>query len=148
MFLDSFKTIFAKVFNCKLKRGPISIWSNCLAENEIAILTGITGSRYTGIVVYSMKDQTATQMVEYLDPDLETSDENGTFYSSLGELVNIISGNVMTYFSQKKIDLAITTPSVVVGNAFEMYLLNQTTFAVEMLSSFGAIEIDIAIKRF
>jgi CheY-specific phosphatase CheX len=97
------------------------------------------------MVAYRMKDQTARRMVGYLDPTM--ADFQESLFEGLGEIVNIISGNAVQHLSKNQLDLAITTPSVVAGNPLEMHLLNQTPYSVTMLSTFGEIGIDIAIKK-
>jgi chemotaxis protein CheX len=147
LFLDSVEMTFSKVFQSELCRGRLSAWKNNLEKNEIAVLTGVTGGNHTGVIVYSMKEQTAKRMVNHMDPGTSSSDQEEYFYGSLGEVVNILSGNTMTHFSKNRIDIDITTPSIVTGPSFNMYLLNQATLSADMLSPFGTIEINIAIKR-
>ncbi len=65
----------------------------------------------------------------------------------LGEVINIVSGNAIQHLSRNGIELAITTPSLVVGESLEIHLLNQNTYSITMLSALGEIDIDIAIKR-
>ena len=60
----------------------------------------------------------------------------------------MISGNAMSDFSKKGINLTIATPSVIVGAAFEMHLLDQTTLSADMMSPFGSMEINVAIKKY
>jgi chemotaxis protein CheX len=147
LFLDSVEMTFTQVFQSELCRGRLSAWKNNLGKNEIAVLTGVTGGSRTGVIVYSMKEQTARRMIGHLDPGSSSSVEEEYFLGSLGEVVNILSGNTMTYFSKNQIDIEITTPSIVTGSSFNMYLLNQTTLSADMMSPFGTIEINIAIKK-
>ncbi len=147
-FMGAMYDVFKQIFECKLRKGQISIKKNPTAEHEIAIIIGISGKRYTGAVVYSMKSYTARKIVKNLDPNSDLSEKDEAFSDALGELANMISGNAMSDFSKKGIDLTITTPSVIVGSAFEMHLLDQTTLSADMMSPFGAMEINVAIKKF
>ena len=146
LFLDSFQTVFNRVFDCDLCKGPVSVLGRKNGHHTVAIMTGVVGTHHTGMVVYRMKDQTAKRMVEYLDPTMSEFQE--TIYEGLGEVVNIVSGNAVQHFSRNQIELAITTLSVVAGNPLQMHLLNQTAYSITLLSPFGEIGIDIAIKQF
>ncbi len=145
LFLDSFQSVFTRIFNCDAQKGPITVWGHQNSDHSIAILTGVVGSLHSGMVVFWMKDHTARKMVGYLDPTATEFCE--TLYEGLGEFVNIVSGNAVQHLLKNQIELAITPPSLVVGNPLEMHLLNQNAYSVTMLSPLGEIGIDIAIKR-
>ncbi len=146
-FLGAAYDVFKQIFGCELSKGQISLKKNPSADNEVAIIIGISGGRHTGVVVYSMKIYTAKKIVMNLDPDSAVSENDDAFADALGEIANMISGNAMSDFSKRGMDLTITTPSVVVGDAFEMHLLDQETLATTMNSPFGALEINVAIKK-
>jgi len=148
-FLGATYDIFKQVLNCELRKGQISIKKDPSAKYEIAIIIGISGDRHTGVVVYSMKDYTAKKIVRNLNPEFEMSNyDNEILSDTLGELANMISGNALSNLSNLGINFTITTPSVIVGDAFEMHLLEQTTLSSDMLSPFGDLEINVAIKKF
>lgn len=147
-FLGAAYDVFKQLFNCELRKGQISVKNHPSAKYEVAIIVGISGKRHTGVVVYSMKDYTAKKIVKSLDPDADLSVKNEVLSDALGELANMITGNAMSDFSKKGVDLTITTPSVIVGAAFEMHLLEQTTLSSDMISPFGILEVNVAIKQF
>ena len=145
LFLDSFQSVFAQLFNCDAAKGPVTVWGHHNSEQSIAVMTGVVGDHHTGMVVFWIKDHTARKLVGHLDPTATEFTE--TLYEGLGEFVNIVSGNAVRHLSKNRIQLAITPPSLVVGNTLEMHLLNQNAYSITMLSPFGEIGIDIAIKR-
>ena len=146
LFLDSYESVFTQVFDCDTCRGQVSVWGNKNGQHTIAVLTGVAGSHYTGMVAYRMKDQTARRMVGYLDPTM--ADFQESLFEGLGEIINIVSGNAVQHLSKNNFELTITTPSVVAGNPLAMHLLSQTAYSVTMLSPFGEVGIDIAIKKY
>jgi chemotaxis protein CheX len=148
LFLKSIETTFIKVFQCELTRGQIYFMRNQLSEDNVAVMTGVVGNSHTGMVVYRMHNATAQRMIDFLDPyNIDSSDRLMT-YESLGEIINIISGNTMSRFSENNISLNITTPSIIAGNTFELFTLNQTTLSTDMMSPFGTMEINLSIKHF
>jgi len=147
LYLDSIESTFIKVFNTEVTRGQMSIWKNNLGDHDIAVITGIIGDEHTGMVIYSMKGCTAERMIQFLDPSLKMDSEKKVLYDGLSELIGIISGNTMTSFSESDIDIDITTPSIVSGEVFQMHMPNHTILTVDMLSEFGTMDVNIAIKR-
>lgn len=148
LFLTSVEGTFVRVFQCDIARGQVSFMKNTVSEDNVAVLTGVVGERHTGMVVYRMHNATAQRMIDFLDPDSKNLSDRMVTYEGLGEIVNIISGNTMSRFMENEILLNITTPSIIAGNAFELFMLNHNTLSVDMLSSFGTMQIDLAIKRF
>jgi chemotaxis protein CheX len=145
LFLDSFQNVFSTLFQKEMTRKSMSVWNSWKTENDIAIVTGISGVNHTGMIVYCMKSETARQLVEILTPGCVDFDD--LIYDGLGELVNIISGNSMTTFSQNHMDVTITTPSLIAGDQFTLHMLNQTTLSTELHSQMGSIEVKFAIKK-
>ena len=95
-----------------------------------------------------MHNAMAQRMVDFLDPTVNDSSSRLMTYEGLGEVINIISGNTMTRFSKDNIFLNITTPSIIAGDTIELFLLNQITISADMLSPFGTMEINLAIKHY
>ena len=145
-FLSAAGQVFKQMFDCELVKGQVTIKKVPSASNDVAIIIGISGDIYTGVVVYSMKSYTAKKMVSFLDSTI-TNEKDKEFSDALGEVANIVSGNAMSVFTAQSVNLNITTPTVIIGEAFEVHLLDQTTLSTEMQSPFGILEINIAIKK-
>lgn len=146
-FLGATFEVFKQLFNVELSKSGISMKKAPSASHEVAIIVGITGTQHTGVMVLSIKKYTAVKMISILYPDTQISEKSEEFSDALGEIANIISGNAMGQFSKQGMPLNITTPSVIVGQAFEVHLLDQTTLSTELQSPFGVLEINVAIKK-
>lgn len=146
-FLGAAYDVFKQLFDCELIKGTISLKKNPTASYEVAIVIGISGEQYTGVVVYSIKSYSAKKIIHRLDPDTNMTENRTAFSDALGELANIISGNAMVSFSKQGLNLKITTPSVIIGDAFEINLLDQTTLSTTLMSPFGEIEVNVAIQK-
>lgn len=148
LFLTSVESTFVKVLQCDVVRGKITLIKKTASEDNVAVFTGVVGDNHTGMVVYRMHNSTVQRMIDFLDPNSHYDSDRTLTYEGLGEVINIISGNTMSKFMENNIPLNITTPSVIAGDAFELFMLNQNTLSVDMLSSFGTMQIDLAIKHF
>jgi CheY-specific phosphatase CheX len=145
LFLESFQGVFAKIFDREVRKGPITVLGRQSRDHAIAVLAGVAGVHHTGMVVFWIRDYTARKMLEYLDPT--ATDFQETLYEGLGEVINIVSGNAVQHLARNGIELAITTPSLVVGGPVEIHMMNQNAYSITMLSPFGEIGIDIAVKQ-
>lgn len=145
---NSVEATLTDIFQCEVTRGQVYFWRNRLDEGDVAILTGVVGDLHTGMIVYSMKGDTAQRMVGFLDPSVNPTHDRYNLYEGLGEIINIISGNTIARFSKNNIMLDITTPSVIAGDSIELHMLNQATLSADMLSQFGTLKVNIAIKKF
>lgn len=147
-FVKAAQDVFQHLFNAEIKKGDISDKINPSASYEVAIIIGVSGTHYTGVVVFSMARSTAVKIVKAFDAEMDVDEESAGFADALGELANIISGNALSEFSKEGVLLTITTPSVVIGQAFEVHLLDQKTITVEVVTPYGNLQINIAIKKF
>lgn len=147
LFLDSVESTFVKVFNTEVTRGQMSIWNDNLSDHDLAVVTGIIGEEHTGMVIYSMKGCTSERMINFLDPSTINHNDVKVIHEGLSEVISILSGNTMTTFSENGIEIEITTPFIVSGEAFQMHIPNHTMLVADMLSEFGTIDVNIAIKR-
>ena len=146
-FIKSAVDVFKQLFSTPLTKKDLRLKKDPTASYEVAIIIGISGKKHTGVVVYSMKKYTALKMIGVLDPDMKPNDSE-YFSDAVGEVANIISGNALSAFAKNKIEMNLTTPTVIVGDAFEMHLLEQKTLSALMNSIFGDLEINVAIKEF
>jgi len=77
---------------------------------------------------------------------IETFDE--IVKSAIGEMANMIMGNTSTLFSEKKIKVDITPPSILVGRDMTMSTSNMVTICVPLMLDNGyKIDMDVAISE-
>jgi chemotaxis protein CheX len=146
-FLDSFESVFNGMFQCKVSKAALNLSAESEKDNDVIVLTGISGDYRTGMIAYSMSNTTAERMIRHFYPEELLAESDSVVWDGLGELVNIISGNTLSTLWEKDVDLRITTPSIVSGDSFKIHFMSQSTITATMMSPFGAIDIDFAIKR-
>ncbi len=146
-FLTATHDVFKKLFDLEITQGGVTVKRTPKASNEVAIIVGLRGAAYSGVAVFSLHKATAIKLVGSLYPDKKVNEKDDTFTDALGEIANIISGNAMGLFSKTGIQLGITTPSIIVGRAFQIHVLDQETLSTELKTKFGLLEINVAIKK-
>jgi chemotaxis protein CheX len=146
-FLTATHDVFKRLFHVELTKGGITMKRSPRASNGVAAIVGLRGVTHAGVMVLSLQKATAMEMVRALYPERKIDEKDDVFADALGEIANIISGNAMGLFSKAGTQLRITTPSIIIGQAFQIHLLDQTTLSTELNSPFGLLEINVAIKR-
>jgi CheY-specific phosphatase CheX len=147
VFLDSFVNVFRGMFKCELSKAELSMMTVDAKDSDVIVLTGITGDYRSGMVAYSMSSLTAERMIRHFYPENALLNSDSVVWDGLGELVNIISGNTLSNLYEQESGLRITTPSIVSGDSFRLHFMNQSTVTATVMSEFGTIGIDFAIKR-
>lgn len=147
-FLEAAVLVFKQLFNFELKKDKITLKSSPSPELDVAVIIGITG-HFVGVVVYCMKSYTAKKITSILleeeCPSILSEDK---MKDAIGELANMITGNATGLIKNCTKNMEITTPTVVIGDAFNLTLLKQTTISIDMMSPLGIIQINVALKKY
>ncbi|HWR22982.1 MAG TPA: chemotaxis protein CheX [Feifaniaceae bacterium] len=110
--------------------------------DAVEVSIGVTGD-LTGRVVYSFPYETCLNMVNIMS-GMEISEVDEFVTSAIGEIANIISGNVMTLLTDEDLACDILPPRVVTGEAEKgQYALNTVSCIV---TSVGNICLDIMLN--
>ncbi len=144
-FLEAASAVFKSIMNVDLRRGKMIIKENPEPSHDIAIIIGITGS-ITGEVVYSMGYEMVCKIAEILMPGLSEEQIKSEYKDIVGELANMITGNAMNLFAYSGKQIDITTPTVVSGKDFTITLVKQTTLSINLYSTIGQLEMNVALK--
>jgi len=115
-FIEGSEEVFRDLCNTEIKAGRPFFVSNDEFESnwDISGIIGLSGEAH-GAVAISLKEDTAFKLTsiltgkEYTSIDKEVTD-------MLGEIVNIITGNVKNVF-EKKHRIKISMPSIIKGKA-------------------------------
>jgi len=115
-FIEGSEEVFRSLCNTEIKAGRAYFVSKDEFETiwDISGIIGLSGEAH-GAVAISLKEETAFRLTgiltgkEYKEIDKEVTD-------MLGEVVNIIAGNVKNVF-EKKHRIKISMPSIIKGKA-------------------------------
>ena len=112
-FIHVCKKVFRDFLGAELSEGrPYLVDSGATAEGDISAIIGLTGEA-RGAVVISMKTDLAAKITSMLT-GLEYNDLDDDVVDAIGEIVNIIAGNVKKDL-ENDFRLIISLPSIVQG---------------------------------
>jgi chemotaxis protein CheX len=114
-FISVCETVFHDFCQTEVKSGRVFFVEKNEYENiwDISGVIGLSGEA-SGAVAISLRDTTAFLVTDVLTGTKHTSfDDDVT--DAVGEIINIIAGNVKGYFEEMKIKISL--PSIVKGKA-------------------------------
>jgi chemotaxis protein CheX len=115
-------------------------------EEVFVVLLGITGQLH-GQVLLVMDINVARKIASNMMMGMPVNELNDMAKSALGELMNMMMGNAMTYFSQLDILLDITPPTMFVSSELSLSVGNSRMVCIPIKFEDGTIELNVAIKE-
>jgi len=115
-------------------------------DEVFVVLLGITGQLH-GQVLLAMGIDVACSLASKMMMGMPVEELNDMTRSALGELMNMMMGNAMTYFSEMDILLDITPPTMFQSNQLALNVGDSKMVCIPMEFPGGKIELNIAIKE-
>lgn len=144
-FLNAVKYTLEQFGVIDIKKGEIVKKEVLFTNNNVGSVIAVTG-RLSGNVAYAMSMNTAKNLVStmMMGMPVETIDDMGK--SAIGELSNMITGHASMELSQNGYEVNITPPDVKVHEDSIGHINKNETIAVNLETSVGVIEVNIALK--
>ena len=122
-FLQTTSTVFKQMLNCDIRPDrAYFVGKDAFTQWDISALIALTGE-VKGLVAISMKYPTASIMTNYLTKGQENDASSGDVKDVVGELVNIIAGNVKKEL-EDQFQIVISLPRVISGKAHAVVIPN------------------------
>lgn len=116
-------------------------------KDEIFIvMMGITGQLH-GQVILAMEAGVACQLASKMMMGMPVDSLNDMAKSALGELMNMMMGNAMTYFSEMDILLDITPPTLFDSKNLSLNVGDSKMIGIPIEFDGMSIELNVAIKE-
>ncbi|GIX42263.1 MAG: chemotaxis protein CheX [Leptospiraceae bacterium] len=147
-FLEAANLVFNDLLKEKLIRGKTQITPKFLPNKnqDIAILIQLDGS-IEGKVIYAFPEFTAKKIFERLMGTLNEEIFKSEYKDVLGEIGNMITGNAMNIFLNKKQFIEVSVPEVIDLKEKNFPIDNNITIRLNMYSKLGMMEIDVSIRE-
>lgn len=144
-FLMSFVKTLEQLGVKDIKKSSVNKKEVMDIDKEVTTMIGIIGD-VRGNVSYSMDVNTAKNLVSAMMMGMTVENLDEMARSGLAEMTNMITGNASMTLESKKINSEVTPPSVVTGKNIYFILSTVETISVEMSTSAGLIEVNLAIE--
>lgn len=122
-FLQTTSTVFKQMLDCEIRPDRAYFVGKEAFNNwDISGLIALTGE-VKGLVAISMKYPTASRMTSHLIKEQENGASSVDMKDAIGELVNIIAGNVKKEL-EDQFQIVISLPRVISGKAHAVVIPN------------------------
>lgn len=116
-------------------------------EDEIfIIMIGITGQLH-GQVILAMESSVACEIASKMMMGMPVDSLNDMAKSALGELMNMMMGNAMTYFSEMDILLDITPPTMFESKDLSLNVGDSRMVCIPIEFEDKKVELNVAVKE-
>jgi chemotaxis protein CheX len=143
-FIQAAREVLESELGGETARGELRLQKSAFTTDEITALVGVAG-RVSGMVMYSMSQQTALGIVSrLLGQTVEEFD--ALAQSGIGELGNVITGRAGVLLADAGYPSNITPPALVVGKGTMVTTLDLNRLVFPLETEVGALEVQVVLK--
>lgn len=143
-FLQAIQNIMPQLGFKTINRGKLSRGDKDLHGQGVTIIVGLS-EQAQGNVVYNMTQATACQIASTMMNGMPVTELDELAQSAVSELGNMLTANAATNFSALGLNVNISSPSMIIGNDFNIKLNKEKYIVMEMLVDEIKFEVSLAI---
>lgn len=113
--IDSFKNIFPQFGIMEIEPKELIIRENTIESLGVVIIIGLIGD-IKGNIIYTLNIEDAKKIASIMMMGMPIENFDDLAQSAISELVNMLTANVATNFSNNNITVDISTPTLIHGN--------------------------------
>jgi len=144
-FVESAFNVLKEVLNCDVRRGELFLKSTSMPVMGVAALVGLAGD-VEGRVLFDMSKDTALKVASVMNGEqLPSLDDLAK--ATITELANMITAQAVTKLHDLGFQFDLTPPAIFTGDNMEVTSSDVEALIVPMETSYGKIEINVAIRE-
>jgi chemotaxis protein CheX len=145
-FIDASTEVLNKVAKLKVTRGNAYQKLSTFESDNLAVIIGVVGA-LKGQIIFSMNEDSALRLASAMMGGIPLERLDDMSKSAVAELANMISGNAMTIFSKKNINMVITPPTVLSGRKIDISIAKATIIAIPLIFGIDrSFEINVVLS--
>ncbi|MBI3399714.1 MAG: chemotaxis protein CheX [Deltaproteobacteria bacterium] len=143
-FVEATHNVLEDVIKTIVHKGKLSLSGGPVASRGLLVVIGLTGDA-EGQVLFDMEAETAVKIACIMN-DKKFDSVQPMVIDSIAELVNIITGKVLTILNDKGFNLRLTSPMVFTGNATMSSGIRLETLVVPFATDYGEFVVNVAVR--
>ncbi len=144
-FVEASIDILSEVLEDEVTKEELYLRENSTPVMGVAIFIGITGN-VKGRIIIDMQQSSAIKIAGAMNFE-ELSEYDDLVRSTITELANMIVGRAITKLHALGFTFLMTPPTIFSGQNMEITSQNIEAFIVPLITKFGKIEINVAVKE-
>ena len=145
-FVDAFTTVMPQMGFSEPKRVNMSVRERNTVSLGVAVIVGFT-KQIRGNVVYNMSEDTAKFIASTMMMGMPIAEFDAMAQSAVSEMSNMLTATVATNLSGLGLEVDISTPSLSIGQNFQVKISDGKYLTVTMDLAGHSIELDIAVEQ-
>lgn len=143
-FIDAFTTVMPQMGFQEPKRTKMSVKEKIAESLGVSVIVGFT-KQIRGNVVYNMSEDTAKYIASTMMMGMPVENFDEMAQSAISEMSNMLTVNAATNLTAMGLEVDISTPSLSVGEKFQIKISGEQYLTVEMDLGGHPVELDIAV---
>ena len=145
-FVDAFVAVMPQMGFPEPKRVKMNVKTKNAVSLGVAVIVGFT-KQLRGNVVYNMTVDTAKYIASTMMMGMPVENFDEMAQSAISEMSNMLTANAATNLTAMGLEVDISTPSLSVGEQFQIKISGEQYLTVEMDLGGHPVELDIAVAQ-
>ena len=145
-FVDAFTSVMPQMGFPEPKRAKLYVREKNAVSRGVSVIVGFT-KQIRGNVVYNMSEDTAKYIASTMMMGMPINDFDAMAQSAISEMSNMLTANAATNLTGMGLEVDISTPSLTIGENFQVKISDAQYLTVEMDLGGQVVELDIAVDQ-
>ncbi|OPJ55197.1 chemotaxis protein CheX [Clostridium oryzae] len=144
-FLESFVNVMPQLGLNDVKRVDVSLKGKFIQSPGLVVIIGLIGD-IKGNIIYGLTEEDAKKLASVMMMGMPIVSFDELAQSAISELVNMLTANVATRFSEQNVNINISTPTLIQGN-FTANANADKVICVKMGVNGCIIDVNISLEK-
>lgn len=145
-FVEAFETVMPQIGFAPPKRLKVSVQHKNAVSKGVSVIVGFT-KQIRGNVVYNMDENTAKFIASTMMMGMPVESFDAMAQSAISEMSNMLTANAATNLAGLGLEVDISTPSLSIGENFQVKITDSQYLTVDMDLGGHVVELDIAVEQ-
>lgn len=143
--LDAFTNVLPQLGINNIQKTGMSLKEKFVKSSGVIVIIGTIGD-IKGNIIYSLTEESAKKIASKMMMGIPVDKFDDLAQSAISELVNMLTANAATNFSNNNINIDISTPTLICGE-FVANTNSDKIICVNISTDVAPIEVNIALEK-
>ena len=145
-FVDAFTAVMPQIGFAEPNRTKMGVKAQNAVSLGVSVIVGFT-KQIRGNIVYNMSEDTAKFIASTMMMGMPIENFDDMAQSAISEMSNMLTATAATNLSGMGLEVDISTPSLSIGQNFQVKISDTNYLTVEMDLAGHLVELDIAVEQ-
>lgn len=145
-FVDAFTAVMPQIGFAEPKRTKMGVKAQNAVSLGVSVIVGFT-KQIRGNIVYNMSEDTAKFIASTMMMGMPIENFDDMAQSAISEMSNMLTATAATNLACMGLEVDISTPSLSIGQNFQVKISDTNYLTVEMDLAGHLVELDIAVEQ-